>query len=215
MKEMVVSLCDITGHMVEPWLDAGYEAVLVDPQHGEGVRREGSVVKIGHVVDHPATWECLRQLKRERRFAFGAAFPPCTDLAVSGARWFETKARKDWTFQFKAMHVVWQCQAILEMLGCPWMLENPVSVISTLWRKPDHIFNPHEYTIYAPEDNYNKTTLLWSGGGFVMPNARKDSSLGEPDDRIHRAPPGDERANFRSATPKGFARAVYLANKDL
>lgn len=45
-----------------------------------------------------------------------------------------------------------------------------------------------------------------------MPHAFTDVSLGEPDDRIHRAPPGKHRANFRSATPLGFARAVFYAN---
>ena len=49
-------------------------------------------------------------------------------------------------------------------------------------------------------------------GGFVMPDEERDLSLGEPDSRIHYAAPGPERANFRSATPKGFARAVFEAN---
>ena len=45
-----------------------------------------------------------------------------------------------------------------------------------------------------------------------MPEPCKDPTLGPPDHRIHTAPPGPERANFRSATPMGFARAVFLAN---
>lgn len=44
-----------------------------------------------------------------------------------------------------------------------------------------------------------------------MPEPFK-ADIGEPDDRIHKAPPGPDRANFRSATPKGFAEAVFLAN---
>jgi hypothetical protein len=46
----------------------------------------------------------------------------------------------------------------------------------------------------------------------VMPPVFKDRSLGAPDDRIHKAPPGEGRANFRSATPKGFSAALYLYN---
>jgi hypothetical protein len=46
-----------------------------------------------------------------------------------------------------------------------------------------------------------------------MPTPFIDERLGPPDDRIHKAPPGPERANFRSATPKGFARAVFEANR--
>lgn len=45
-----------------------------------------------------------------------------------------------------------------------------------------------------------------------MPDPAIDHTLGEPDDRIHKAPPSDERANFRSATPMGFAKAVFAAN---
>lgn len=95
------------------------------------------------------------------------------------------------------------------------MVENPVSVISSLWRKPDHTFSPSDFTTYERDDNYNKQTMLWTGGGFVMPKPRRDASLGPPDDRIHRAPPNAARANFRSATPRGFAQAVYEANGEL
>lgn len=215
MREVVISLCDLTGHMVEPWIECGYDAVLVDPQHPSGVCVSGSVTRIGHPIDHATTFRVLRNVIGRRRVAFVAAFPPCTDLAVSGSRWFEEKARKDWAFQFKAMHVVWQCQMIGELSGASWMVENPVSVISSIWRKPDHTFSPCDYTAYEPEDNYTKKTMLWTGGGFVMPPASRDTTLGTPDNRIHTAPPSPERANFRSATPRGFARAVYKYNGEL
>lgn len=45
-----------------------------------------------------------------------------------------------------------------------------------------------------------------------MPEPCRDFTLGKPDDRIHKAAPGPDRANFRSATPMGFARAVFRAN---
>ena len=208
-KGVIVSLCDLTGKMVEPWVRAGYRAVLVDPQHSAGVSTDGPVTRIGHVIDHPETWRVLRGLDR---VAFVAGFPPCTDLAVSGARWFALKAEADPAFQFRAMHVVWQCHAIAEMLGAPWFIENPVSRISSFWRKPDHAFNPNQFTGFEPADNYTKKTCLWTGGGFVMPHEFRADGLGDPDDRIHKAAPGPERANFRSATPGGFARAVFEAN---
>ena len=49
-------------------------------------------------------------------------------------------------------------------------------------------------------------------GGFVMPPSCRDFTLASPDDRIHKAAPGPDRANYRSATPMGFARAVFKAN---
>lgn len=211
---IAIFLCDITGKMAQPWLDAGYTCVLVDPQHPAGVTVEqgGRLIKVGHVIDHPITWQVLRAAIQTGRVVFVAGFPPCTDLAVSGARWFESKRKADPAFQFKAMHVVWQCQIIGELSGAAWFGENPVSQISSLWRKPDYVFHPYQYTGYCADDNYTKKTCLWVGGGFVMPEEYRDPSLGEPDNRIHFCSPGPERANIRSATPEGFAMAVFLAN---
>lgn len=211
-KNIAIFLCDITGVMARPWVEAGYEVILVDPQHPEGVNVDGLVTRVGHVIDHPATWGVLLSSIQTGRVAFVAGFPPCTDLAVSGARWFQAKREADPAVQFKAMQVVWQCQTIGELSGAPWFLENPVSQISSLWRKPDHSFHPHHFTGHCANDNYTKKTCLWVGGGFVMPAPFVDEALGAPDNRIHQAPPGPDRANFRSATPEGFARAVFLAN---
>ena len=201
--------------MVEPWVENGFDAILVDPQHPPGVTVEGAVTKIGRIIDNADTWRTLREVLGRRRAVFVAGFPPCTDLAVSGARWFETKAQKDWAFQFKAMQVVWQCHVIGELAGCAWMVENPVSQISSIWRKPDHTFEPWHFTALEPNDNYTKKTCLWVGGGFRMPKTRIDASLPEPDHRIHTAPPSADRANFRSATPRGFARAIYEEHGEL
>lgn len=212
MKGIAIFLCDITGVMAQPWADAGYECILVDPQHPAGVTVDGLITKVGHVIDHPVSWQVIGAAIRSGRVVFVAGFPPCTELAVSGARWFEAKRKADPVFQFKAMHVVWQCQVIGELSGAKWMGENPVSQISSFWRKPDYSFHPYHFTGYCADDNYTKKTCLWTGGGFVMPEPFRDLSLGEPDNRIHAAAPGPERANFRSATPKGFACAVFLAN---
>ena len=66
---------------------------------------------------------------------------------------------------------------------------------------------------YFEEDNYTKKTCLWTGGGFVMPMSNKLQELDAPDDRIHKCPPVPDRHNIRSATPMGFAKAVFKANK--
>lgn len=149
---------------------------------------------------------------RTREIALVAGFPPCTDMAVSGARWFASKYEKDPLFQARAAMIAEQCRTIAEMVGAPYMIENPVSVLSSLFGKPDHIFHPYHYTRLEPNDNYTKQTCLWTGHGFKMPAPMMDKTLGEPDNRIHFASPGPERANFRSATPMGFAKAVYMLN---
>lgn len=206
-KDIVVSLCDLTGNAVRPWVEAGYTAVLVDPQH-ETFSSGGGVVKIPLRLEEAG--EYLD--KYIGRTAFTFAFPPCTDLAVSGARWFKRKAEANPNFQDEAVAFVHLCRDWCEKLGGAYMIENPVSVLSTRWKKPDHTFHPYEFTGLCREDNYTKKTCLWVGGGFKMPDACRDTTLPPPDSRIHTASPGPERANFRSATPMGFARAVFKAN---
>ena len=208
-RSVVISLCDLTGHMVQPWVEAGYLAIIVDPQH-KASRWDGPIYKLAGTVE-----DALPHLSKTIRRGDVAAvfgFPPCTDMAVSGARWFEAKRQADPMFQAKAVAVAEQCRTIGRLSGAPWMVENPVSVLSRVFGKPQHIFNPCDYTALEPADNYTKKTCLWTGGGFVMPAPERDPSLGAPDDRIHKAPPGPDRENFRSATPLGFARAVFAAN---
>lgn len=205
----VISLADITGHMVEPWVNAGYRAVLVDPQHVNS-RNDGRVERIAGTILEAA--RRLGEIVRTERVVFVAGFPPCTDVAVSGSRWFEAKRAADPHFQAKAALVAEQCRMVGEMAGAPWFFENPVSVFSGIFENPSYTFNPADFTGHCANDNYTKKTCLWSGGGFVMPRPFKDDALGPPDNRIHTCPPGPERANFRSATPRGFAQAVFLAN---
>lgn len=206
----VISLCDLTGNMVQPWVDAGYHAVLVDPQHPKGIHTEGNITRIGCTILEAIVY--LIPFIHSGRVVFVTGFPPCTDVAVSGARWFEHKRKADKHFQAKAALVAEQCRMVGMLSGASWLFENPVSVFSGIFGKPSHTFNPYDYTGYESADNYTKKTCLWTGGGFVMPAPLRDESLGKPDNRIHTAPPSEDRANFRSATPMGFARAAFAHN---
>ena len=93
------------------------------------------------------------------------------------------------------------------------MLENPVGTLSPYWRKPDHLFDPHEFAQLADDPDveaYTKRTCLWTGGGFVMPERSPLAPmLGSA---MWLLPPSADRADLRSVTPTGFARAVFLAN---
>ena len=208
MEPIVLSLCDRTGNMVRPWLEAGYECWIVDVQHPPGVQVHnnddtGNLVTVGADV---TTW-----LPPRRDYAFVAAFPPCTDLAVSGARWYKDKGLAALA---RAAELVERCRLICEWSGAPWMLENPVGTLSTYWRQPDHKFDPHEYAQLADDPDaeaYTKRTCLWTGGGFVMPERHPLAPmLGS---KMWTLPPSEDRADLRSVTPTGFARAVYLANR--
>ncbi len=200
MSKVVLSLCDRTGNMVQPWIEAGYEAITVDMQESPTANPRRH-----HFVADVTKW---RYPLRFGQPAIVFAFPPCTHLAVSGARWFQSKGMGA---LIEALAIVDACRDLCESSGAPYMIENPVSTLATYWRKPDHSFHPWEFTGFELADNYTKKTCLWTGGGFVMPEPRPASNE-KPDDRIHKAPPSDERADFRSATPMGFARAVFLAN---
>ena len=209
MKPIMVSLFDLTGTMAQPWLDAGYECWIVDIQHpvvydSDGITKEGDLYKVN--ADLMMPW--VPPFDRDR-IAFVAAFPPCDHLAVSGARWFKGKGLRKLA---SSISMFATAAEFCEWSGAPYLIENPVSNISSHWRKPDHSFHPWHYTNFCLADNYTKKTCLWTGGGFVMPESNIATGLGEPDDRIHKCPPSKERANIRSATPTGFAEAVFLTN---
>lgn len=201
MTGVVLSLCDHSGVMVQPWLDAGYEAITVDILHPAGETVDGGWTKVGADI--------RTYLPPRTDYAAVFAFPPCTHLAVSGARWFKEKGLGA---LIEGLELVEACRRICEWSGASWALENPVSTLATYWRKPDHIFDPCDYGGYLSPigDAYTKKTCLWSGGGFQMPaTARVHPDEGS---KMHLLSPSDDRAQLRSVTPAGFARAVFLAN---
>lgn len=135
------------------------------------------------------------------------AFPPCTHLCVSGARHFEQK-RKDGRQQqgidFFMKFARSKCDKVA--------IENPVGIMSTVWRKPDQIIHPYEYG-----DTVSKKTCLWLKGLPLL----KPTNIVEPDvltmsngkkmSRIHyesfKLKP-KERSALRSKTFSGIARAM-------
>lgn len=160
-KNIVISLFDYTGNIVKPWADAGYNCICVDLQH-PNTSSDGRIAKVRADVLH---W----MPKKPDQVAMLFAFPPCTDVAVSGARWFKDKGLGA---LINTLNLFKRSVDMALLLGCPYMID------------------------------------------FVMPETQPDLKLGKPDDRIHKASPGPERANFRSATPRGFAEAVFHANKE-
>lgn len=204
MSKWVISLFDRSGVMVEPWVAAGYKAICVDFQR-DGVTEENGIHFHGTDMTE---WTPPRYVVEEG-VAFMAAFPPCDHLSVSGARWFKGKGLGALA---KSVHLFERAAFWAEWFGAPYLIENPVSTISTYWRKPDFTFHPWQFCGLEPADEYTKKTCLWTGGGFVMPAPNHPANV-SPDDRIHKAPPSKDRANMRSATPRGFARAVFTANQ--
>jgi len=207
-KGFVICLCDVTGLFAQPWVEAGYTAILVDPQHtASGDER---VLKFKGTIEDAMPF--LDIVIQTGAVVFVMGFPPCTDVVVSGALWWEEKREADPYFQARAAIVAQQCKSLGQLSGAPWAFENPVSAFSSIFGPPQYSFHPYHYGGYCEGDQYFKTTCLWTSDDFIMPQPRECGSLGEPDRRIHEASPGEDRANFRSATPSGFARALFLAN---
>lgn len=230
MKKAIF-IYDYTGIMAKPWADAGYECWLFDGQHEPGIHRgEDGIVRVGmwfyqeKIVDHAA--EIAEMVGDGVEFLFG--FPECTHLAVSGSRHFSSKLAADKNIQFHAVTLARMVEVAGALIGCPWGLENPVSVMSSIWRKPDYLFDPHEYGGYLPDDDvhplypeyiaprgaYPKKTCIWSGRGFVMPDKRPvycPSGWSTQHNKL--GGKSLKTKNIRSATPRGFAKAVFEANK--
>lgn len=225
-----IFLYDLTGIMAKPWIQSGYKCFCFDGQHPEGVTDADTLhVKVGMWLENDEdTLDKIIEIvgdDSEVRFVFG--FPECTDLAVSGAVHFAKKLAADPECQTRATERAKFVQVVADHWNAPWGVENPVSVLATLWRKPDFNFHPYEYGGYlapedvhplypdyiAPRDAYPKKTCIWCGNGFVIPP--KNSIIPEEGfSRQHKLLGGKslKTKNIRSATPRGFAEAVHLSN---
>jgi hypothetical protein len=122
------------------------------------------------------------------------AFPPCTDLASSGARWFAEKrangsqrASIDFFLNFTA-------------LTCPYAIENPIGIMSTQYRKPDQIIHPWQFG-----HGETKATCLWLHG--LKPLTPTNVVNGR-NQRIWKLPESANRAKIRSKTFDGIANAM-------
>ena len=231
-KGIVISLYDFTGEALKPWAEAGYTCFAFDIQHPEEPRIEyigkGCIEYISMDLWNTLNIDRLRDLLKPCNVVFGMAFPVCTDMAVSGAAHFKRKAERDPEFQTKAVNYAKWCGDLFEELGVPYFIENPVSVLATKWRKPDHSFHPYEYGEYlsdaeavhprwpdyiADRDAYTKKTCLWTGNGFRMPTKIPTCKpTGYSTQHLKLGGKSQRTKDIRSATPRGFAKAVYEFN---
>lgn len=123
----------------------------------------------------------------------GIFHPPCTHLAVSGARWFKDKQRE----QAEALEFV---QRLLDAPMPKIALENPISIISSRIRKPDQIIQPWQFG-----HGEVKATCLWLKN---LPKLVPTNIVEGREARVHREPPGPDRWKKRSRTFQGIADAM-------
>ena len=135
MKVLVA--CEYSGIVRDAFTAKGHDAWSCDilPTESPGQHIQGDVLE--HL---DKGWDLM------------IAHPPCTHLAVSGARWF-TEGKKDWSLQVEALDFV------RKLLNAPIdkiALENPVSVISSKIRKPNQTIQPYQFG-----HKVSKRTCLW------------------------------------------------------
>jgi hypothetical protein len=229
-KGIVLSLYDFTGEALKPWAESGYECYAFDIQHPVEGRTEGNI-HYRHADLHDQ--ETLNFIQSEfywssRPVVFAMAFPVCTDMAVSGAAHFKRKAEVNPFFQADAVGHVTAVARMFNGMAVPYFIENPVSVLATKWRKPDYNFHPYQYGEYlddheavhprwpdyiADRDAYTKKTCLWTGGGFRMPSKLPTCKpTGYSTQHLKLGGKSQRTKDIRSATPRGFAKAVYEYN---
>ena len=199
--------------MVRPWAEAGHECMCLDIRHSyrplmfpepypeetyEKFESGGYIIKYNWNALKDPVWDMPPS---EADIIF--AFPPCDHLAISGARWFKGKGLHKLA---EAIELVAIAAEICEQAKVFWLIENPVSTLSTYWRKPDYIFQPCDYG-----EDYTKKTCLWTSENFIMPEKTPvEPTAGS---KMHILPPSEDRKYLRSETPKKFAMAVFEANK--
>ena len=176
MKVLVA--CEYSGKVRDAFKARGHDAWSCDllPTDVEGQHIQGDVLE---VLDQG--WDLM------------IAHPPCTHLAVSGARWFKDKRKE----QLEALEFV---SALLNAPINKIALENPISIISTKIRKPDQIVQPWQHG-----HGETKATCLWLKG---LPKLKPTNIVEGRKPRIHMMPPSKDRWKLRSETYSGIAKAM-------
>lgn len=178
MKVLVA--CEYSGTVRDAFIRWGHEAMSCDllPTDAPGPHYQGDV---RDVLDYP--WDLM------------IAHPPCTHLAVSGARHFEEK-RKDGRQQSAVSFFMMLARARIPRIA----IENPVCVMSSFWRKPDQTIQPWMFG-----HGETKATCLWLKN---LPPLKSTNVVDGREARIHRMPPSADRWKLRSVTYAGIAEAM-------
>jgi hypothetical protein len=180
MMAKVLIACEYSGTVRDAFIALGHEAMSCDllPTDVEGPHYQGDVFDI---INNG--WDLM------------IAHPPCTHLAVSGARHFA--AKKASGVQDEALAFV---QALMDApINCI-AIENPISIISSKIRKPDQIIQPWQFG-----HGETKSTCLWLKN---LPKLIPTEIVSGRETRVHKMPPSPLRWKLRSTTYKGIAKAM-------
>ncbi len=174
----VLIACEYSGTVRDAFAARGHDAWSCDllPTERLGNHIHGDVLQHLH-----RNWDLM------------IAHPPCTHLAVSGARWFKDKQIE----QAEALDFV---HRLMDAPIPRIALENPISIISSRIRKPDQIIQPWQFG-----HGETKATCLWLKN---LPKLTPTNIVEGREARIHKMPPGPDRWKERSRTFEGIAQAM-------
>lgn len=176
----VLVACEYSGAVRDAFIALGHDAVSCDllPTDAPGPHYQGDVRDL--LV--PNAWDLL------------IGFPPCTDLAVSGARWFKAKGAER---QNAALDFV---RTLMDAPVPAIAIENPVSIISSRIRKPSQTIQPWMFG-----HGETKRTCLWLQG---LPKLQPTNIVDGREQRVWKLPPSADRWKQRSKTFTGIASAM-------
>lgn len=178
MKVLVA--CEESQRVCQAFRDKGHEAYSCDILPTSGQHPEW------HIQD-----DVLNQLFKG--WDMMISFIPCTHLAVSGARWFKDKRCE----QIDAVNF------FLRVANAPTpkiAIENPIGIMSTIYRKPDQIIQPWQFG-----HGETKATCLWLKN---LPKLVPTNIVEGREARVHKMAPGPNRARDRARTYPGIAKAM-------
>jgi site-specific DNA-cytosine methylase len=193
----VLCACEKSQEVTNAFRALGHEAYSCDVQATSGNNPEWHFRKdVRKILDGSHS---------NMKFDLVIAFPPCDDLAVSGARWFHEK-RADGRQQKSIDFFM-----LFTKLDCMWAIENPIGIMSTNYRKPDQIIQPWQFG-----HGETKATCLWLNG---LPLLTPTDIVSGREQKVWKMPPSANRAELRAKTYPGIAQAMaeqwtnYLLNQ--
>ena len=180
MKVLVA--CEFSGVVRRAFRKRGHDAwscdLLPSDDGGEHLQRD-----LLYIFKQGFLWDLI------------IAHPPCTHIAVCGAKYFKEK-REDGR-QKQAIDFFMACINAPADKVC---VENPISIMSTVYRKPDQIVQPWQFG-----HGETKATCLWLKG---LPKLVPTNVVDGRESRIHKMPPSKDRGRLRSITYQGIADAM-------
>ena len=174
----VLIACERSGTVRDAFQERGFRAVSCDIEAAAGDHLEGDV----RDIMHSSHWDLV------------IAFPPCTHLSASGARYWKEKQADGRQQEAEEFFLAFT------RLKCRWAIENPIGRMSTRYRKPDQIIQPWQFG-----HGETKATCLWLSG---LPKLEPTDIVEGRSKRLSNLPPSPDRSWIRSITYPGIAEAM-------